>query len=51
MPKLGDMAEHTVFFVFFLFLFIVGAMLMSKYVVAPFIRPLSGSAGDALQAA
>lgn len=51
LSKLSGAFEHTVVFVFFLFLFMAGALIASKYIIGPVIRPATQSLGATLEAA
>jgi hypothetical protein len=48
--RLSGAFEHTVVFAFFLFIFILGAVMASR-IVGAYVKPASGSLGSALQAA
>lgn len=48
--KMSGMFEHTVVFVFFLFLLILG-LIMASRLVGAYVQPTSASLGTALQAA
>lgn len=50
MDKIGLAFEQPVVFGFFLFLFLLGMFMASRF-IGGFIRPVSGSMADALQAA
>lgn len=50
LSKLAGASEHTIWFLFFLFIFIVGALMASRF-IGSYIKPTSNSLGSALQAA
>lgn len=48
MKSLAAMSETTIWFAFFLVIFLIGAILALR-IVGSYIRPVSHSAGDVLQ--
>ena len=45
---MSDAFEHTVVFLFFLLVFVIGALMAAKF-IGTYIRPVSSSLADAVQ--